>query len=144
MKEQNAEMTEEAGAVVRQQELSSQHPVRVVNLSGDTVTLKTADYPDEQRDLLRWVFAHGRKQAWGWPEYEANTHVSVTTLYRIWTGKYRYPKDHAKAGELIPLNGVCERLERFRSLALERDSARRTPFVETGVFKRIAHACREA
>ena len=121
----------------------AQERPREINLSGDTITIKTAEYPEEQRSLLRWLFAHTKEQRWGWKELEANSKVSVTSLYRIWTGRYRYPKEHAKAGQLIPLDGICERIAHFKGLAEERATLRRLPFVETSVFKRIERLCRE-
>jgi|KBSSwiStaDraftv2_1062776.scaffolds.fasta_scaffold00424_47 DNA transposition AAA+ family ATPase len=116
---------------------------REINLSGDTVTIKTADYPEEQRSLVRWLFAWAKEQGWSWKDLEGNSKLSVTTLYRVWTGKYRYPANHAKAGDLIPLDGICERIAHFKALAEERATLRRLPFVETSVFKRIDRLCRE-
>jgi len=124
--------------------MTEQERPREINLSGDTVTLKTADYPDEHRSLLRWLFAWAKERQWSWQEAEQETKLSVTTLYRIWTGKYRYQDKHPKAGELIPLDGICERIAHFKELAEERASLRRLPFVvETSVFRKIEKLCRE-
>lgn len=122
---------------------------REINLGGDTVTMKTAEYPDNHRALVRWLFDHAKDCHWGWDELEQHVGISSNTFYRVWTGKYRYPKQdergqpNPKAGELIPLDRLCAKLAHFKSLAEERAMAGRF-FVETSVFRRINRIGREA
>lgn len=132
---------------------------KVINLSGDTVTLKTAEYQEDQRSLMRWLFAFAKDQEWGWEELEQKTGINTTTLSRIWNDTYRYPKfelvkddkgkvigkrAHPRANERVSLDSICERIARFKELAEDRAYAHKLPFIETSVFKRIDKVCREA
>jgi len=112
----------------------------VINVSGDTCTVKTADYPEEHRNLVRWLFAFAKEMEWSWEDLARETKISTTTMYRVWTGKYR----NTDTGELVDLTSLCERIARFKELAEERALARRLPFIETSVFRRIEKVCREA
>lgn len=111
-----------------------------INIGGDVVTIKTADYPDEHRALIRWLFSYAKDNDWSWAEAESHTKISTTTLYRVWQGKYV----NSQTGDPIDLTGVCEKISRFKNLADERAFSRRLPFMETSVFRRIEKVCHEA
>lgn len=110
-----------------------------INISGDTVTQATAGYPEVQRAIVRRVYALAMEQGWSYEAAAAQTKVSSTTLYRVWTGTYR-----GESGEQVKLDGVCERLERFLGLWEARVPEARLPFIETSVWKRTAKLCQEA
>lgn len=112
----------------------------VINISGDTCTVKTAAYPEEHRGLVRWLFAYAKESEWSWADLQRETNISSTTLYRVWNGKYANPE----SGEKIDLSNLCEKIARFKELALERGQQNRLRFVETSVFRRIDKICREA
>lgn len=127
-----------------------------INISGDTVTLATEEYPDEHKLLARWLYAWCKENDWSWKEAERETGLSSTTLYRMWCDKYRHPdfeieevkgekvkRPHPRAGQRISLDSICERVGRLKELADERVH-RKTPFVETSVWRRISKLCREA
>lgn len=111
-----------------------------INISGDTVTLKTADYPEEQRALVRWLHAYARSEQWSWDELEHWSGIDSSTMSRVWSGKYVNPT----TGVPIKLDSICERIARCKDLMEERNAARRMPFIETSVFRRIEKVCREA
>lgn len=111
-----------------------------INIAGDTVTLNTADYPEEQRNLIRWAYAFAKENDWSWDELASNLKVSTTTFYRIWHGDYKNPA----TGQAVDVSGICEKIERFKRLAEERAYTRRMPFVETSVFRRVEKLCKEA
>jgi DNA transposition AAA+ family ATPase len=125
-----------------------------INISGDTVTTKTAHLDDEERSLVRWAYDYARDNDWGWNLAAKELGVSSTTLYRIWVDKYRHQmvqKDsagnkvpHPKAGERISLSSICETLADRKRLFDERATLRKVPFVETSVFKTIDKICEEA
>src|SRR6266404_2730245 len=153
------EIPDEAGQREKALTTFSRSGSKVINLSGDTVTLKTAEYPEEQRSLMRWLFAFAKSQEWSWDELEHKTGINTTTLSRIWTDRYRYPefeliKDdkgkvtgkraHPRANERVSLDSICERIARFKELAEDRAYSHKLPFIETSVFRRIDKVCREA
>ena len=111
-----------------------------INVAGDTMTRSTADYPEAQRNLVRWLFGYTKDQEWTWKQVQEASKISQTVLYRIWTGKYTNPE----SGELIGLEKVCVKIERFRKLAEKRDLIKRLPFIETSVWTRVSKICDEA
>jgi DNA transposition AAA+ family ATPase len=125
---------------------------REINMSGDVVHFRTEEYPEKHRELVRWIFAHAKDLHWSWNDLEHHTGLNKSTYWRIWTGTYRYQqfikKGGAKvanpnAGKLIPLDSVCTKLAHFKSLAEDRASASKQPFVETSVFSRLNDFCRD-
>ena len=113
---------------------------QVINISGDTVTLKTAEYPERSRGLVRWLYSIAKDQNWSWAELERHTNISTTRLYRIFTGTYLNPTTK----EPIDLEPTCVDIDRFRDLWEERSMASRMPFIETSVYRRVEKVCREA
>lgn len=127
-----------------------------INISGDTVIQATARLEEHERKLIRWAYDFARSNNWDWKEAARNYKSSTTVLYRVWSDKYRQPeflfegegKNKVKipnpaAGEPIGLEGLCEKIERFKRLAEQRHTLDRLPFVETSVWRRIAHVADE-
>lgn len=123
------------------------HKTQRINISGDTVTRSTADLVDEQKLLVRWAFDFAKANGFSWKDAERTYKVSSTTLYRVWTDKYRQPDklkvkgesiDNPKAGERIALDNICRELDRAKRLAEARAGVSRLPFIETKTYKRIA------
>ncbi len=114
---------------------SAQTPI---NISGDIVAQSSASYPADQRILIQWLFGYAKSNAWSMNELEHQSKISKTTLYRVFVGKYRND-----AGEQVALDGLCEKIVRFKALAEARDMLGRLPFTHTSVFKRIEKMCRE-
>lgn len=124
-----------------------------INLSGDVVNLATSEYPEPHRALIRWLFGYAKDNNMSWKEAAAFSHRDVSTLYKIWTGRYRYPEfekvndvktPHPKAGQIVPLDSICEDIASAKELAEERAMANRLPFIETSVWRRVDKLCREA
>lgn len=129
----------------------------IIPLSGDIVTRSTAHLPDEQKFLVRWSFDFAKSSEWGWKEAAENLKTSTTVLYRIWTDKYRQPAKIAKkvdgvktmianprAGERIPLDGVCGDIRRMKQLIEMRSTAiTAVPFIENTTWRKIDHICTE-
>lgn len=120
--------------------LPAVRPQSRISLAGDQVTICTQNYPEEQRGLIRWLFAWAKDHNLSMREVEDSTKLNQTTLYRVWTGKY---VNH-QTGEQVDLSGVCERIARFKDLTEERERAGKLPFIETSLFQRVEKLCREA
>jgi DNA transposition AAA+ family ATPase len=124
-----------------------------VNIGGNTVTSQTDHLPEDHRLLVRWLFTHARDNELGWDEVETQTKVSTTVLYRIWTGKYRYPATekrngadypHPKANQQIPLDSICEKIARYKRIVEQREAIVSTGFVETTTWARVDWLCSRA
>jgi DNA transposition AAA+ family ATPase len=143
--------------VVRDDEASDLMPITsgrdLINVSGDTVTTCTAHLDEDERSLIRWAYDYARDQEWGWNAAARELGVSTTTLYRMWSDKYRYPmtekvdgkeQPHPRAGERISLASVCEKIATRKRLIEERSTLRTIQFVSTTVYRRITRICKEA
>jgi len=126
------------------------HNTQRINLSGDTVVKATADLGDDERRLLRWAFDYAKTQGWAWRESERFFKLSSTTLYRVWTDKYRQQDfyyegkgadrvklPNPKAGERIALTKVCEAIAKSKRIADARGGVEKLPFIETSVWRRV-------
>jgi DNA transposition AAA+ family ATPase len=111
-----------------------------LNVSGDTMTVKTARYPTAQRDLVRWLYGHAKNNGWNWGDLEALTGISSTTIFRIWTGIYA----DGRTGPCADISDECRKIERLRQTAAEPTVLDHQGFVETTVFQRISKICDEA
>lgn len=133
-----------------------------INVPADTVITSTQDLADQQRDLVRWLFSFCKQKNWSWQKAAAETKISDTVLGRIWNDKYRYPffehverknsetgektrvkVDHPRAGQRISLKKVCERIERFKVLALEREDNGNATVVQTTTIQSVYAVCKE-
>lgn len=111
-----------------------------INISGDTVTQATADYPEEHRRLVRWLFSFAKDEDLSWDELAEKTKVHRSTLWRVFQGTYTNPE----SGKQVDLSPLCEKIDRFKDLAEERATANKLPFIETSVWRRISKICRES
>jgi DNA transposition AAA+ family ATPase len=111
-----------------------------LNVSGDTMTVKTVGYPAEQRDLVRWLYGHAKDNDWNWGDVEAHTGISSTRVFRIWNGTYI----HKHTGQPLDITDECRRIETLRQTAIDRGGKDLGGFVETTVFQRISKVCDEA
>jgi hypothetical protein len=134
-----------------------------INVPADMVLSATQDLAEEQRDLIRWLFSFCKQKNWSWQQAAAETKISDTVLSRIWNDKYRYPLgewverkdkesgqkirvqiDHPKAGQRISLKNVCERIERFKTLALDREDNGAATVVQTTTIQSVYTVCKDA
>ena len=110
-----------------------------LKVSGDTMTVKTARYPKEQRDLVRWLYGHAKDHDWNWGDLETLTGISSSKIFRIWTGNHA----DRQAGHGADIADECRKIERLRQAA--KPAIQDHPeFVETTVFQRISKICDEA
>lgn len=101
-----------------------------INIGADTVTESTAELPENQRDLVRWLYAVARDNKWESREVQERSGVAYNTLYKVWTGRYVNER-----GEQIGLKQICERIAHFKRLYDERALIHRPDFVETSVSR---------
>lgn len=109
-----------------------------INIGGDTVTQSTEHLEEPQKGLVRWLFNLSRKNNWTWADITKATRIDTSTLYRIWTDKYR-----DKTGERVNLDKVCERIARFKKEEEARASIVSAKFVETSVWHRVTWLCEQ-
>ena len=124
MSEQALAVAEKGGAVA---ETGWGKDFRV---SGDTVSLATNHLPEEQKSLVRWLYHYFRESGMTAPDLEADCSIDYSTLNRIWNDKYRAPG----TGDRVDLEGICERIKRYRAMVERRLAANKSPFVETTVW----------
>lgn len=68
--------------------------------------------------------------------------INENTLYKIYMGKYRYPEDHAKAGQIIhPKEEFVARIEKWLALEKKRFSMGETEIVQTPTLKSAVTLC---
>lgn len=143
-----AELTEDRALVLPADAATSR-----INISGDTVTKATAELGEEQKVLVRWAFNFAKENDLSWKDAGRTFKVSTTTLYRIWTDKYRQPDlirgeklpngtfqkvQNPRAGERVSLDNVCTELLRAKRLADARAGVGRLPFIHTKTYDRFA------
>lgn len=105
----------------------------LISVSGDQVGLATRDLEPDHADAIRWLFNWSRANGWNSKTLEAETKISWTTLYRVFTGKYS-----------AALDNVVSRILTYRRLAEERAQAGGIGFVETSISRKIWKAAEYA
>lgn len=126
-----------------------------INIAGDTVTLNTAWMPETERALVRWLYNWIQESNLTWKEVERETGMDSSTVYRVLHDRYRYPLlvidkktnkkiPHPRGGERVDVGAICERIARLKKLFSDRETTADVVFIETSVYKRIAHLCKEA
>lgn len=124
-----------------------------INIGGNTVTKATEHLTDEQKTLVRWLFNYAKERDWDWNDLHRETGIDRTLAWRVWTDSYRYPeyvgkkKDgvrNPRANERIPLDGFCERINKFKSLAEARPELFSEGFVRTSIWNEIEFICNKA
>lgn len=105
------------------------------NIAAEDVTAHTKHYDPEARDLLRWLHSWAiiSRPAKSINEAADAVGVDRTTLYRVYTGKYRKEGTGACILPTKLINGIIA-LKRVEDL--RRDKGK-VPFVETATTKRI-------
>lgn len=104
-----------------------------INVGGHTVTQATEHLPDKQRDLVRWLHNHARTRRIEWKELANAVDVSVSTLSRIWTDRYKHPETGAR----VPLDSICEKIAKFKRRMEQAGKSENPDFVVTNVFTKI-------
>ena len=128
-----------------------------IPISGDDVLKNSAHLPDAQRDLTRWLYGYSQAERLSLKDIAREVGMDSTTLWRIWFDRYRHPEKtrdpkhphgpkipHPMAGQRIPIDNLCERIEKFRRLAVSRAATARADFVETSIAKKIFEVCQFA
>jgi DNA transposition AAA+ family ATPase len=100
------------------------------SITGDIILTATRELPDTQRDSVRWLHAYAREQSWSLARLADETKISVTTLYRVFTGKYS-----------ARLDNLVERITSYRRIAEARGTIGDFPFAETSIYKKIDRTC---
>lgn len=113
-----------------------------MRIPGDVVNKATADLPEEQRSLIRWLHHYA---------VTANlSHEDLAPLLKKDDGK-PYSKDSVyqtltgrRADAGASLAPFCAAIERFKKLQEVRNGAERAPFIETPLTRRIGKLCEAA
>ncbi|CAN5355084.1 ATPase [soil metagenome] len=101
-------------------------------ITGDKMTVATAELPEDQRETIRWLYSFIKSKGWSLTEAKSETGLDDSTLYRIFTGKY-----HTK------LDSIVRRINDYRAQYEDRSRAQQSGrvFVETSITKSIWEAC---
>jgi DNA transposition AAA+ family ATPase len=95
-------------------------------LPGDVVNKATAELPEEQRSLIRWLHAYACDRNLSMSDLAAKVRYDNSTLSRVFRGVY--------SGNY---SDVCAAISRFKDLEEKRSTIRRAPFVTTSLSRRI-------
>jgi len=113
-----------------------------INVGANTVVQNTEHLPAHQRLLVRWLHTWALDHNYPWAQLEKEIQIDTSTIWRVWHDKYRYSAGHPKAGERVPLAGICAKIAGFRQ-RMERIEGRVNPnFVETSVWNAVNRLCR--
>jgi len=109
-----------------------------INIPRQVVTKATAELPEKQRALIRWLYTTARDKRWSWSELVDFAGYSTTTWYRIFHGKRR----DNKTGKLVSLDRVCGELTKLKKeYGQPAFDGTEHPFVETSVWERVDWLC---
>lgn len=100
---------------------------------GDVVNRATADLPDEQRSLIRWLHSHAAETNLSLKQVAERIRYDDSTLSRVFRGVY--------TGNL---GDVCAAIARMKDLVEKRATIKRAPFVTTSVSRKIFRVCETA
>lgn len=109
-------------------------------LPGDQISQRLAAYPDADRDLLMWLYHHMRKHDLSYAQVAEllrkpdGSPYSEDSVYHLLTGR---------RGTEIP-RPLMVAIEKFRERDEAEQEARRAPFIETSLTKRIFQYCEAA
>jgi DNA transposition AAA+ family ATPase len=99
-------------------------------LAGDIVVAATRDYPPDQRDAVRWLYNFAQSAGWSISRLADETHISASTLSRIFQGKYG-----------AQLDNICDKISAYRRLAEARGTMVKPPFAHTSIARKIFRTC---
>ena len=100
------------------------------SFGGDHVMQGTADYPEEARAAVRWLFFFCVENGISMGEAAKRIHYSPTVVYRICKGQYEGS-----------LDSVVEAIASWRRVCEARADVGKTPFVETETARKIWKIC---
>ena len=132
-----------------------------ISIGGDKVCLSTEHLNEDQKLLVRWLHSHARNNNWDWSRLAEETKIDKTAAYRMFTDTYRYPEweystvvedgkkvrkqfPHPRSRQRIALDGLCEKIARYKSLVDQRQSVFSAGFVQTSVWQKVEWVCRQA
>lgn len=104
-----------------------------IRIGGDVVNRATADLPDEQRGLIRWLHDYGVKNGLTLDEVGKLVHRDRNTIYQVFTGRHGAAK-----------TAICEEIERVKKLAEAREGIGQLSFIETALTRKIWRLCDSA
>jgi DNA transposition AAA+ family ATPase len=102
---------------------------RKFRIQGDVVFKATADLPDEQRALIRWLHAYAAEHDLHPKEVAKLIRYDETTVWRVLTGKYEGSLDN-----------VCRQIAEAKHLIEERAQSAKVPYIQTALARRIETA----
>lgn len=102
-------------------------------IPGYKVQESTKNLPEDQMLTIRWLHAAYYDSGSGLAEVGKNIGYDAGTVSKVFHGKYE--------GDLV---AVCRAIERYRRLQEERGSAKKAPFIETGLYREIEECCQAA
>ena len=106
---------------------------RAAGVTAEIVDAATSELPIEQRDAVRWLYAHGSAEDLSLADLAGKIGYDQTTLSRLFRGQY--------AGSL---RNVCKAIADYRQLHEQRTIGRQPGFIETGLTRRVGLLCQAA
>lgn len=106
------------------------------NISADTVKaslnemIKVKKITPEQSELIWWFYAFARGNAWSVRQAAEELGVDYSTLYRAMRNDYG-----------AKLDNFCEKISRYKAIAIERATITDVTFVETKTAMDIFQVC---
>ena len=100
------------------------------SIAGDQVMQITKDLPENQRDLIRWLYFRSLEEGVSLKDAAEAIKYSTTVLWRVMKGEY--------GADIAP---VCEAIEAYKRICDQRAGLARQSFVETDTAKRIWKIC---
>jgi DNA transposition AAA+ family ATPase len=99
---------------------------RKMRIPGDVVNRATADLPDDQRSLIRWLHSHAVDQNLSLDELGKLVRYDSSTIHRIFHGRYE--------GNIAR---VCQEIADFKKIHEQRQQGKKLDFIETELSKKI-------
>ncbi|MBI4024819.1 MAG: AAA family ATPase [Verrucomicrobia bacterium] len=112
-------------AIVQSNAVMAMH-ARKFRIPGDVVNKATANLPENQRGLIRWLHAHGAEHDMSLAELAGKIRYDDSTLSRVFRGEYD--------GNL---GKICDAIASYKDLAERRASIKRAPFVMTNLARKM-------
>jgi len=100
------------------------------SIAGDQVMQITKDLPENQRDLIRWLYFRSLEEGVSLKDAAEAIKYSTTVLWRVMKGEY--------GADIGP---VCDAIEAYKRICDQRAGLARQSFVETDTAKRIWKIC---
>lgn len=104
--------------------------MRKFRIPGDVVNRATAEMPDDQRSLVRWLHSHAVEEDLSLTDLSKLIRYDESTLHRVFNGKYD--------GRI---ENVIREIRDFKKLYDERAKHTRIDFIETGLSRQMWRLC---